>query len=184
MKIITNYYNSIKENLKLEKQILLTEGITLILFTTLILIFNFNKPNTLTIFYLFPIGLVMIAIENLIYSNKTKEKDMKYWIINLVEGLLYLLAVLFILFYNISSSYSFIIIFSSFIIIRNIFKFLKKPKQSILEYINVVSMIIISIFSILYNELIIDNLYLYFILFYMLYGFIKIIKVIILNRKK
>lgn len=182
-KLFIDYYQNIKERNKAEKSILLIEGIILLVFSLLVLIFNLNKPSTLTILYLFPIALIFISMDNIYFASKAKEIDNKFFLIYIIESIFYLLIVLYLIFNPIKDKYFFIIILSSYIIFRNILKLFKTKVHSILEYFNIAVMIIISILCIVFNQYIINNLYLYLILFYLIYGIIKIVLYSWLNKK-
>lgn len=180
-KLFKNYYNNIKEYYMLEKNILFAEGFLLIIASLIAFIFERNKASTITILYILPISLVILSILSLYYANKTKTKETKYFIVPIFESLFYLAFVFTIIIGN-ATEYGIVTILGIITIFNLIFSFLRYEKHSLMQYINYILITVISIISIVFSSYIIQNLYQYFILFYLLLGIKKIITVFILNR--
>lgn len=178
--LFIEYYQSIKEKFNLETKILLFEGIYLSIISILCLIFN-QVPSSLTILYLFPISLILISIEQLYYANKYKELNNQNWILIIIEGLLFLVLSLYLVINPINNVYLFIMILSSIIIIKNMFKLFINENKSFIQYINIFTAIILGLLFIIFSKYIIDNLYLYFIILFLVWGIKKILFFIILN---
>lgn len=171
-KLLKNYQDSLI-NINLTKQELLFEGLLLIFTTILALVFNLN-PCTLTIYYLFPISIISLGIFKLYYANKDKELDTKKWIIIVCEGIIYLIAALLLVIFPLENPSNFIYCFSTLLIFYNIIKLFINNKSTIL-IVNVIVLLALNILSIIFNNFILDNLYLYFLLIYLIYGIKKLI---------
>lgn len=182
-KLLNDYYLTIKEKLNLERNVLLFESILMILVATIILIFDL-KPTALTILYLFPLSLIFVAIKELTYADKYKELDQKRWIFIVIFGLMYLLFTFYLVINPLRDANEFVIALSCFMIFYKLTKIITKKDKCLLDYLNIGFISIISILAIIFNNYIVDNLYLYFILLYLIYGIIKLVIYFLVKKER
>ena len=180
-KLLKKYYDNIKDNYDVTKNTILLEGILLIVTTLLALIFERSKPATLTVLYLLPISLIILSISCLYYASKTKKLEMKYYIMPIIEAIFYLL-IIFSIILNNGGKYDFVTILGIITIIKEVFNFLRYKNHSLLQFVNYVLICIVIIICIILSDYILNNLYLFFILFYLLLGIKKILLVLLLEK--
>ncbi len=179
-KLFINYYENIKGKFSLEKQILLFEGIGISIIGIICLLFN-QIPSTLTVLYLLPSSLILISVEDLYYASKYKELNDNNWLLILLEGLIFLVISLYLVINPINNLYLFIMVLASIIIIKNMFKLFITEKKSLIQYIDIFLLMILGILFIIFSKYIIDSIYLYFLILFLVFGVKKIVFLIILN---
>ena len=145
------------------------------------MIFDKNSYG-ITILYLFPLTLIILALKNLVYAINYKDMIKINWLIINIRGIMYLLFVLY-LSLNHFVDIKQVIISSGIILIFNILTdyFIYNNKK--LFFINFGILLILSILYIIFSKEIVNNLlFIYFILF-IIYGFKDILSSIFIAKK-
>ncbi len=182
-KLLKKYYDNIKDNYNVTKNTILLDGVILIVTTLLTLIFERSKPGTLTVLYLLPISLIILSISCLYYASKTKDSELKYYIMPVIESLFYLI-ITFSVILNNGGKYDFVTILGIITVIKEVFNFLRYEDHSLLQFINYAVICVIMLACILWSSYVLDNLYLFFILLYLVLGIKNIIVVLLLKNNK
>ena len=181
-KLFNDYYISIKEKFNLESKMLLWEGIFLILISVICLTFN-RFPKELTILYIFPISLILIAVKQLIYADKSKELEDRMWISIIIFGIMYLLFAFYLVINPLKDANQFIVVLSCLMIFIELTKLVTTKNKCLLNYLIIGIISLLSVLVIIFNGAVLSNLYLYLIISYLVLGVLKIISFFLLKKK-
>jgi len=164
---------TIKDRLKYKKNLALFEGILFTIIGLLSLFFD-SKIGELTLLFLFPTGIIAIALEIFFLADQYKELDTSKWILLLIEGFLILGLAIYFIFNPIELATIFVKWVGVIIIFKNIMSIVIIPNKIINEYISLIVGIIIGILVIFFANNIVNVLYNILLIIFTIYGLFKI----------